>query len=235
MKSKTSTSSSRARGHQRAEAGPRPRRISAEGQPLTRMQKARLAQEAAAAFAHQEKAGLVEVAPTASRSAALDDWRREQLAAAGFPASLAACTNHQFRAILALFLTLAGREPEAFSIYLRTGRVKDRGAEEDTHERREELRKLILASIMEHGEKVTKGHPRYDAAIAATVEKNGGMIGARYCIAIAKAKCKGRPLETLTAAELSQLLYTMRNRITAREGRGKTAERNKSQRKTKQP
>ena len=36
-------------------------------------------------------------------------------------------------------------------------------------------------------------------------------------------------LITLTAAKLEQLLWTLRNRIAAREGRGKTANRNKNQ------
>jgi hypothetical protein len=42
----------------------------------------------------------------------------------------------------------------------------------------------------------------------------------------------GRGLENLTAPELQKMLFTVRNRIAAREGRGETKHRNKKQKTT---
>jgi hypothetical protein len=221
----------RSAGHARAEEAPRPRRAAASGQPLSTLQKARLCQDATAAFAHQEKMGLVEVRATESRSKAMETWRRAELAAAGFPASLRECNNYQFRGIRAHFLMLAGKDDVAFGYHMKSGRVKDKGAAEDTYERREEIRALILKALLEHGARVNPAHKDFDEEVAATVTAKGGMIEAGYVIAIAKAKAKGRELDSLTASELWQVLYTVRNRIAAREGRGTTGGRNKSQRR----
>jgi len=234
MKPKTSTSSARVPAHLQAalHTGLRAGRKTAAGNLLSKLQKARLSQEAAAAFAHQEKVGLVEVPFGTSRSAAIAEWRRKQLAEAGFPASLTACTNHQFRGIRAHFEVLAGKDVQAFRNYMRTGRVKDHGAEEDTHERREELRALILRAVLEHAARITPGNAEYSPMIAHRVAEAGGMLTAAYVVAIAKQKCRGRDLASLTAGELAQILYTIRNRISAREGRGSKRGRNKSQRKS---
>lgn len=218
-------------GHLRAEAGPRPRRLPASGAPLSKKQLAVLCQEAAAAFAYQEKLGLAGATPGQSRSAAVDDFRRAQLAAAGFPASLRSCGNHHYRPIRAHFQLLAGADDKAFANHLRSGQVKDHGAADDTHEKREELRALLLRELLAHGARVTPGKAEFDESIAATVREKGGMIEAGYIIALAKAKANGRHLDSLTAGELRQIHWTLRNRIAAREGRGTTAGRNKSQRK----
>jgi hypothetical protein len=215
-----------------AAAAARPRLGPRGVKGLSKLQKATLCQLAAEAWKLQNRLGLAEVPAGMSPSAAFEAWRRGQQQAAIGRSSLREATNDDYRPLRAHFLTLAGREDQAFSTYLRTGRVKDRGPAEDTHERREELRTLILQSLIAHGEKVTPGHARYCSATAAVVAAKGGMLTQGYVVSLAKAKARGRELGSLTAGELAQILYTVRNRIAAREGRGSTRGRNKSQRKT---
>jgi hypothetical protein len=63
----------------------------------------------------------------------------------------------------------------------------------------------------------------------------GGVINEAYLMAIAKAKNPGHTLYDsgcllkLPASRLEQLLFTLRNRIAAREGRGDSSKRNKGQ------
>jgi hypothetical protein len=133
---------------------------------------------------------------------------------------------------MAHFLTLAGKDASAFRLAVRTGRVKDHGAIADTYEARETRRAQILAELLSHGRRCDPHSAEHQPDLAATVAANGGIITAGYVIAIAKNKCHGRSLESLTAAELDQILFTTRNRIAAREGRGTSQTRNRSQRRT---
>jgi hypothetical protein len=223
------------RTHDRAEAARPPRTRGAAtrdhaGAPLSKLQKARIAQVAKQAFDYQDALGLVE-AEGSSASARFTAWRQEEQRKAVGRSSLTECGNNHFRSLVAHFLTLAGKDDKAFGYHLRTGRVKDRGAIEDTHENRETYRKLILDELLAHGRRCDPRHASYDAALAGVVESSGGLITAHYIIAIAKKQCKGRGLDSLTAVELKNLHFTARNRIAAREGRGKAANRNKGQRK----
>jgi hypothetical protein len=221
-------------GGQPSAKAERPRRrpvASSNGKPLSNPQKAAISQTARDAFIIQDRAGLVE--EKGNDTARLAAWRHNQQVEAGFPASLRDCGNNHYRGLMAYFLCLAGKDDSAFRYQLRTGRVKDHGAIEDTHENRETQRKLIMDALLEHGRRCDPAHADYDADIAAKVTEKGGIITAGYVIGLAKHKCKGRSLDSLTAGELWQILYTVRNRISAKEGRGKTFTRNKSQRKGK--
>lgn len=185
---------------------------------LSKLQKSRLAQEAAKAFKVQCDAGVIDVPFDQSKSAYMADWRHaEQLKACG-KASLTDCRNADYRPIMAHFLTLQGREAEAFALHLKSGRVKDHGSAGDTHEARQEFRRLILMEL--------EGHAARMAALGRE-----DIITAAYVEAIARAKHRGRQLSSLTADELRMLLFTTRNRTAQREGRGNSAKRNKSQRK----
>lgn len=210
--------------------GPRRSSAGSPGKILSNNQKAVISQTARQAFDVQDRAGLID--GSGSDSKRFETWRREQQLAAVGISSLRECGNNHYRPLMAHFLTLAGRDASAFSLALRTGRVKDHGAIEDTHEARETRRAQILAALLDHGRRCDPRSAEYDGKIAAIVATKGGIIAAGYVIAIAKNKCRGRALDSLTATELDQLLWTTRNRIAAREGRGAPANRNQKQRKT---
>jgi hypothetical protein len=217
--------------NRRTAASPQPMRATS-GTGLSKLQKARISQVAREAFDHQDRLGLIET-EGASDSARVTAWRRKEQIRAVRIESLTNCGNQHFRPLLAHFLCLAGRDDQAFNYQLKTGRVKDHGALDDTHENRETQRTLIVQELTAHAAKCSPGKEGWDPIIAAKVTEKGGLICANYVIAIAKSKCKGRSLDSLTATELRQILYTIRNRIAAREGRGATWSRNNKQRAKK--
>lgn len=204
---------------------------SSSGKPLSTRQKAVISQTARQAFDIQDRAGLID-GSAVSDSKRFETWRRAQQAEAIGISSLRECGNNHYRPLMAHFLVLAGKDDSAFRLAVRTGRVKDHGAIEDTHENRETQRALIMQALVDHSHRCDALHKDYDADIAAKVEAAGGIITPGYVIAIAKNKCKGRGLDSLTARELSQIHWTITNRIAAKEGRGTPASRNKSQRRS---
>lgn len=221
---------------QRREYQPRRRRGGAAsspdlGKPLSKAQKARLSILAREAFDLLDRHGLIAVEGS-SPSARFKAWASEEKIKAVGIASLTDCRNAHYRTLRGHFLGLAGKEDQEFEDYTRTGRVKDHGAADDTHERRETFRKLIMDELLAHGRRCDPRHEDFDQDIAATVEEKGGIITGAYVVAIAKRKNQGKPLGALTAERLRQILITVRNRISAKEGRGTAATRNKSQRHT---
>ena len=161
-----------------------------------------------------------------------NDWRHAETEKACGIASLRQCGNNHYRPILAHFLILAGKEVPALNKIITTGPVRANGDQEDTHEAREAMRAVILDELLAHGRRCDPNHADYDMPIAAITQANGGIITAAYVTKIAQAKCRGRSLNSLTAGQLRQILYTTRNRIAAREGRGQAVNRNKSQKTT---
>lgn len=198
------------------------------GKPLSNAQKARLSILAREAFDLLDEHGLID-ADGKSLSARFKSWAAAEKVKAVGIASLTDCRNAHYRTLRGHFLGLAGKEDQEFKDYTRTGKVRDNGPETDTHERRENFRKLIMDELLAHGRRCDPRHPDFNQAIAETVAEKGGVITGGYIVAIAKAKNKGRALDSLTATQLEQILITARNRIAAKEGRGKTANRNKSQ------
>ncbi len=210
------------------------RRTGAGPEGLSKLQKARIAQVAREAFDFQDRLGNINAIPGLTESKQFEAWRRgEQLAAVRI-ASLTECQNEHFRPLLAHFLTLAGRDDEAFRYQMKTGRVKDHGPVEDTHENRELWRAKISQALIEHAGKLIEGAPTYNARIAAAVAENGGQIRTGYVLAIAQRRCKGRSIASIQAEELRWVYLTLVNRIAAKEGRGKTKARNKKQTATAQ-
>jgi hypothetical protein len=73
---------------------------------------------------------------------------------------------------------------------------------------------------------------------AQSGHEHAGQIGEAYVMTVAKRKNPKRTLTdfaslvTLPAKQLEDLLWTIRNRIAAKEGRGQTENRNKKQRGT---
>lgn len=227
---RTYTISRRAAPHLRPEAGRAAARPAPDmGKPLSNRQKAALASLARRAFEHQDNLGLVE-AEGKSTSARFGNWRHAQTMEAVGISSLRECGNNHYRKIRAHFLLLLGEWDESFATTMRTGKVWQKGPDSDTHEKREEYRALMLESLIRHGRRCDPRSADYNADVAARVAAKGGMIHHGYVIALAKDKCKGKPLDTLTAHQLFQILCTLNNRISAREGRGSAGSRNKKQR-----
>jgi hypothetical protein len=229
MKPRASSPSKYSRAEQGRAYRLRPPAAGGHGKLLSHLQKARLNILAKQAFERLDAMGLIDSGVT------LTAWRRgEQEKATGI-ASLTECRNSHFRPLMAHFLAAAGMEDRAFKTSMRTGRVKDHGPAEDTHEAREMWRTKIMMELLAHGRRCDPASPDFDPAIACAV-KEKGVITAAYIVQIAKFQNKGKDLATLPADKLRQIYYTCRNRIAAREGRGKTADRNKSQKaKAKNP
>jgi len=218
----------RASAASRREAGARSG--SSAGHALTNKQKASLAQTARIAWDVQSRAGFTD-------GYSFDEWRRAEQNKAVGVSSLTLCGNNHYRPLLAHFLTLAGKEVPAFRTWVRTGRVTGHGDLDDTHENREAQRHLILQAVIDHGNRCdpAMAHASFDPVAAAQAAEKGGIITAAYVTKIALGKCRSRGLASLTAAQLRQILYTTRNRIAAREGRGDAKTRNSKQRRTTAP
>jgi hypothetical protein len=152
--------------------------------PLDNAQKAKLSIAAREAYELQTEHGL-------ATGISFDDWRHEQVEIACGKSGLRKCTNKDFRAVLARFFLLAGKEKEAAEIYAKTGRVKGSEQIGDTHENRELCRALIRDKIAFS----------YGAFIVA------------YVAAIVRNKHQGKTIDDLSAAELQQLVYTVTARL----------------------
>lgn len=186
--------------------------LGASGPPLTKRQMAALCQLARRAYDQQADLGLAGPEPGESASAAFGRWRHaQQQEAIGLP-SLTSARNGHYRILRAHYLALLGLDGSAFVDLVASGPAA--GASGDTVPEREAL------------------VYRISEALAACPQ-----VGIGYGLAIARRKF-GRPrlrwealAEDLSCTQLRQLLYTVRNRIAAAEGRGSPAGRNKSQRR----
>ena len=103
-----------------------------------------LAIAAGVAFKHQTGLGRVEPGQT------FDEWRHEQVQDTVGKPGLRACTHGDFRPLLAWFQQLAGLEAESLATRLRTGRVKDHGPADDTHEARGKIVAEIRGRLTAH-------------------------------------------------------------------------------------
>lgn len=223
MKPRATPKAPWSRGEQARPARTRGPAAGGHGNLLSNDQKAALCQLATQAFDRQDALGLID------HGVKLADWRRGQQFRAVGIASLTECRNSHFRTLRGHFLALAGKEDKAFRDYVRTGKVKDRGPAEDTHEAREMWRRKIADELVAHAARCNPVSPAYDAAIAAKVAEKG-VITPSYIIQIAKRQNAGKDLGSLPADRLRMIYYTCRNRIADHEGRGKAANRNKGQR-----
>jgi hypothetical protein len=176
--------------------------------PLSNLQKSRLAQLAAQAYKAQKYLDVP-----------LDEWRRAEQEIACGKSSLRDCTQTHFLSLVAHFQALAGDTTSAKNTWKSTGRVKGSTILHDTHENRHAAMANILQELKDHKERLAQWKSDPPAPITYP-----------YVLAIVKNQHK-KPIDELTAAQLQRLLFTVVNRITAREGRGKTKDRNKSQRR----
>lgn len=208
----------------------RPRRPY-RGRRLTVAQKKTLSIKARQAYDFQDNLGLIDIeADTAT--ARHKAWKAAQLMEAVGQTTLLDCTNSDFRPIENHFNALMGKVSKK-----KTGPVNRRGKKpdkSDTHESRQEVRALIIQALEDHARKVMHPVTAEDKRCSECALEKGGIITAKYVEALAAGKFRNKRLRDLTTHDLRQLHYTVVNRITAREGRGQTRNRNKSQRRKKE-
>ena len=140
------------------------------------------------------------------------EWRHSQckLATAGHPAGqitgLTSATREHYNTLLAHFAGLAGEDVASFRATMRSGPAKYRaGADGDSQE---DIRQAL-------------------AVVKSTMTSTG--YGWPYVATTIKGKYQATTLEQLTRQQLWQLVYTLRNRANARDGKGDPANRNKRQ------
>lgn len=178
-------------------------------QPLNNNQKTRLAILARMAFAISKQRGAVD------DDADFDQWRyATQGEAVGLPTlGLREAVQGQFRELRGRFFVILGNAEAAFEDFMQGGDEKEL--------RRQRMHRLAgnVGALAEfwRGE---KGIDEPEAARQAWA----------YTTAIARDKARGRPLAELTAQELTQLGFTILNRLNQKRGVGSAANRNKSQR-----
>lgn len=159
--------------------------------PLSKKQKAQLAQMARQAFTNLDRHGLIDVAgeTTSQRFA---NWRHEQQSEACGQSSLRLCDQDDYLPLKAHFNSLLGRDDKALDALLKHGPENDHADSDDTPERRDRIIHLIEKEL------------------------DGSRFHLGYAIAIAKNKFRKpylKNLRILTVPQLKQVLYTVRNRV----------------------
>ena len=178
-----------------------------------------------------------------------DTWRREEVMKAVGKGGTSALDSEDFNAVMAHFAELAGHDEKAMEHSIKAGKAKDHGDPDDTHAKRAQLAAVILDNLRAHirladAEPVqlaaetidTDEYQRLRAARAAIQASGKGPIREGYLVALVKQKTRrpnltlGRDLqaglaERCTVRQLAQILATLRNRISTREGRANAEKR----------
>lgn len=168
------------------------------------------------AFDRLTEAGLIDGSET------FDSWRHDQCMEAVGKPGLKACHHGDFQHLMEYFHTLAGNLGKAYEAAMKTGKPKDHAESGDTWENRRIIAHHIATTITRHTEA-------------------GGRIGVGYLVAIVRMKTRRPDLtlgrdweaglaERCTVRQLDQIRSTVINRISAADGIGEPATRNKSQR-----
>lgn len=176
-----------------------------------------------------------------SPGVSFNEWRAEEVMAAVARPGLTACDHDHFCDLMGHFKTGAGMDDEALTWFLKGSKNTER-----------QLAWSIAETLTAHlalahstAEQITATTPprqlkrRLDRH-AALLDHPEGPLSFDYLVAIVRDKTR-RPDLTLTAdlktslaerckaAQLAQIRFTLINRISEREGRGHTADRNRSQ------
>ncbi len=148
------------------------------------------------------------------------DWRRDQVMEAVGLAGISKIGRSDFRTVRAHFLTLAGRDDEAFALLQQTGKKRDHGNPLDTHETSEAIVAKIREALANHA-----------TVPAEALQPGKGHIHPGWLIAAARQRT-GKPTltmdtlaERLDPAALVGLLSHLRNHIARRECRDEPSRR----------
>jgi len=190
--------------------------------PLSTLQMRCLVTEANKTWKHLSNMGVI--------TDLFDEWRHNQVWACVRRDGLKACSSSHYRKLLSHFRSLRGAADPG-------GQVGKSWSREggDTEERRTQILRALAAELGHHARRVEKPQTPAECHIAAIANEKGGVINEDYLMSIARAKNPGTTLHDtgclikLPASRLEHLLFTLRNRIAAREGRGETKKRNKGQ------
>ena len=190
--------------------------------PLTGKQKRCLVTEARFTFDALSNMGIV--------ADTFDAWRHDVVYQSVRREGLSKCQNSHYRKLLSIFREMRGAAAGG-----KPANRKESREGGDTSERREQLIALIAHELGSHARRVENPQTPQEVQWAAMASAKGGVINEAYFMAIAKAKNPGVTLHDvgclllLTSSKLEQLLFTLKNRIASREGRGDPAKRNKKQ------
>ena len=190
--------------------------------PLTPKQKRCLVTEARITFAALSDMGIV--------ADTFDAWRHDVVYQSVRREGLSKCQNSHYRKLLNIFREMRGAATGSKPANRRESREGG-----DTSERREQLIALLAHELGSHARRVENPQTPQEVQWAAMASTKGGVINEAYLISIARAKNPGVTLHDvgclllLTSSALQQLLFTLKNRIASREGRGDPAKRNKKQ------
>ncbi len=180
--------------------------------PLSKKQLITLNIAITAAYKYQMGMGVID-------HQTIDQWRHEQVMECVGCDGLRACNNSHYRKLVIHFERAQGKMV-SWDRHILAGKPTREHAEEDTFQNRDTKRALIHKDLQAHAaEMARRGEP--DRTITALYVES---------LARAKFQATQQQLAHLTVDQLRQLLITVRNRIAAREGRGNTKNRNKSQR-----
>lgn len=159
-----------------------------------------------------------------------DDWRHAQVWACVRKEGLRDCDHTHYVKLLGHFRELRGEKTIG---YVSNKRQSREGG--DTLERRQQLIHQLAYELGSHARKVDKPTTPMEQRHAAHAIEKGGAITEAYLVTIAAAKNPGQSIADvgdllkIPASRLEQLLYTLRNRIASREGRGDSRNRDKKQ------
>ena len=156
--------------------------------PLSKIQKAKLAQLAKEAFEIQYKNGLID-SEGDSKSAQFTNWRREHQKEAVDCESLTKCIQRDYLPLKAYFESLTGQDGDSFNTHMKNLPATSKADPDDTPEARQQVIKRIEQEI-----EGTKYHLGYVKKIALN-------------------KHQTTNLENLTKEQLTQLLMTIKKRV----------------------
>jgi len=173
---------------------------------LSREETTNLLLQAQEAFHYQTVCGHIE--PGIS----FDGWRRDQVMDAVGKPGISKIARPDWKTVKAHFLTLSGREDEAFTLLNQTGlkSYRPQGAS-DTWETCEEFAAIVRHNLATHRETIgthEKGHIHEGWFIAAARQRTGKPTLTMATLA-----------ERLDPRTLHGLLAHLRNHIARREGR----------------
>lgn len=201
----------------------RPRQAPAKGdKPLSAAQLKALVIEAGKTHRALSRMSLV--------TDTFEDWRHAEVYKTVRREGLSQCSSSHYRKLLTHFRSLRGESTKGAE-----GGNKWSHEGGDTQQRREQLMALLANELGQHARRIDKPMTEAESLAAAHAIQKGGAIGEDYLMAIARAKNPAHTLHDvgclikLPASRLEHLLFTLRNRIAAREGRGGSKGRNKGQ------